>query len=1080
MPEEKSTTPHQEEPRERFRRLLEEAEKVELEAALAKRVEKSERPQNALQEPLINDTNALPAKDALPEENDLDEDTIPPSLGSTPPPPRLGTTPVIAQPALDTRGMPLPRRVDEIDLSATHVMLTAVDDVPSQRLTPSSQKRPKRKKLDRSKTDSAERSLGCLLRMFIIGLFVTILLTLVAGSAGLVVYRRIVKDLPDPSDIRQRVSQFETTHILDRDGNVLYEILDPSGGRRTYVSLDKISPYLIAATLATEDKEFYNHPGFDAMAIARAFWQNLVSKETVSGASTITQQLTRTVFLGPEERVQQTYTRKLREALFAAEITRRYTKDEILELYLNEIYYGNLAYGIEAASETYFDIRASQLNLGQAAFLAGLPQLPAVYDVYTNRDITLYRQQTVLLLMFQASQEKGCIPVSNSPEPVCIGAPEAAEAARTFESYEFQLPHVMMRYPHWVNYVRTLLEAQFDPQTIYRSGFTVYTSLDPNLQEMAQQTVQDQIAALAGKHVTNGAVIVLRPSTGEILAMVGSADFDNDDISGQVNMAISPRQPGSAIKPLTYAAAFENGWTPATLIWDVESEFTPSGDPNDSRPPYIPVNYDNREHGPMTVRTALSNSFNIPAVKALDFVGIYDDPETSEEDGLIEIARRLGINTFTRDDYGLSLTLGGGDVSLLELSGAYAVFANRGEKIPPVAIMRIEDHLGNVVFQYEPTLGDQVLRAEHAYLISSIISDNQARSLMFGSNSVINLPFQAAAKTGTTNDFRDNWTVGYTPDVVVGAWVGNADYTPMQGTSGLTGAAPIWATIMQSAVQSLTDGNPTSFLSPVGIVEKVICSVSGTEPSQWCPSQRSEIFVNDQLPLAKGYDLWQRATLDTWTELLASPACSDFTEQKISINVTDPWGIKWITQSDQGQTWATNMGFKKPFYFTPDKACRQSDSRPKLAITAPRNGERITTSPVIFFGLADATSEFKSYRLEYGRGADPVEWELLRKRNTPVSDPDEIYRWDVDEIPEGLVTVRLTIFSTRETSAEIRLTLKLAVPTPSPTPTPTMTLTPTATQDLTLTPISSTTSEPPVTPILAPSDTPTPTSTSSQ
>jgi penicillin-binding protein 1C len=960
--------------------------------------------------------------------------------------------------------MPLPRRVDEIDLSATRITETAVDDEGSQSADPSSEvaqpsSLKKRRKKSRSKTESLERSMGCILRMVILGLFITILLALVTGSAGLIIYRRVVKDLPDPSDIRQRVSQFETTRILDKDEHILYEILDPSGGRRTYVSLDDISPYLVAATIATEDKEFYNHPGFDAMAIARAFWQNLVSKETVSGASTITQQLTRALFLGPDERAQQSYARKLREALLAAEVTRRYTKDEIIELYLNEFYYGNLAYGIEAASETYFGIHASELDLGQAAFLAGLPQLPAVYDVYTNRDATLYRQQTVLLLMYQVSLEKGCIQVSNSSEPVCVDAPEAAEAANTFESYEFKPPHVMMRYPHWVNYIRTLLEAQFDPQTIYRSGFTVYTSLDPKLQDMAQQTVQDQVAALADKHVTNGAVVILRPSTGEILAMIGSADFDNADISGQVNMAISPRQPGSSIKPLTYVAAFEKGWTPATLIWDVESEFPPSGDINDPRPPYIPVNYDNRVHGPMTVRMALANSFNIPAVKALDYVRIYDDPETPEEEGLIAIARRLGITTFTRDDYGLSLTLGGGDVSLLELSSAFAVFANGGEKIPPVAITRIEDHLGNIVFQYEQTYGDQVLRAEHAFLISSILSDNQARSLMFGPNSVINLPFSAAAKTGTTNNFRDNWTIGYTPDVVVGTWVGNADYTPMQGTSGLTGAAPIWASVMQSAVQSLTGGDPAPFVPPAGIVEKVICSFSGTESSQWCPSQRSEFFVNDQLPLAKGYDLWQRATIDTWTELLASPSCSDFSEHIISINVTDPWGVKWINETDQGQTWAKNMGFEQPFFFTPDKACIESNSRPIIAITSPQDGERITSSPVILYGQVDATSNFKSYRLEYGRGRNPVDWVLLRKRDTPISDPSEIYSWDLSEIPEGLVTVRLTVYSTRDTSAEIRWTLDLAVPTPTPTPTdvptetptPTMTLTPTATLDPTAT-----------------------------
>ena len=1060
MQEEKSTKPSQEEPRERFRRLMDEAGKVELEASLARKKIDNERQLNDSENPLNAETRALPLNDMLTEDNIFEENTIPPNADQTPPP-QLNRTPITSHPAVDGSGMPLPRRVEEIDQSATRVVSSALHNdrhqKSSQLLDTAPSPIKKRKKYTQLNSDAFERSMGCILRMAILGLFITILIAIVTGSAGLIIYRRIAKDLPDPSDIRQRVSQFETTRILDSAGNVLYEILDPRGGRRTYVSLEDISPYLVAATIATEDKEFYSHPGFDAMAIARAFWQNLVSKETVSGASTITQQLTRALFLGPDERVQQSYARKLREALLAAEVTRRYTKNEILELYLNEFYYGNLAYGVEAASETYFGIHASELTLGQAAFLAGLPQLPAVYDVYTNREVTLHRQQTVLLLMYQMSIEKGCIHVGNSSEPVCVNAPEAAKAANTFEGYKFQTPHVNMRYPHWVNYVRSLLENQFDPQIIYRSGFTVYTSLDPKLQDIAQQAVQDQVTTLAGKHVTNGAAVILRPSTGEILAMVGSADFDNAEISGQVNMAVSPRQPGSSIKPITYVAAFEKGWTPSTLLWDVESEFPPSGDKNDPRPPYIPVNYDNRVHGPMTVRTALANSFNIPAVKTLNFVGIYDDLETPEKEGLIAIARRLGINTFDRDDYGLSLTLGGGDVTLLELSGVFAVFANRGEKVSPVAITRIEDHLGNLVFQYEPHYGDQVMRAEHAFLISSILSDNQARSLMFGSSSIINLPFPAAVKTGTTNNFRDNWTIGYTPDVVVGTWVGNADYTPMQGTSGLTGAAPIWSTVMQSVVQDLTNGNPSPFVPPAGIVEKVICSISGTEPSQWCPSQRSEFFVNDQLPLIRGYDLWQRATIDSWTGLLASPACSEFIEQKIGINVTDPWGVKWIKNSDQGKKWAEDMGFKQPIFFTPEKACSEFDSRPILTITTPQDGELITTSPLILYGQVDATSDFKSYRLEYGLGHEPVDWILLRKRDIPISEPDEIYNWDVSKIPEGVVTLRLTIFSTRDTFAELRMSLDMAVPTPTPTPTstptetptPTITLTPTATFQLT-------------------------------
>nr|NIP42903.1 penicillin-binding protein [candidate division Zixibacteria bacterium]NIW42830.1 penicillin-binding protein [candidate division Zixibacteria bacterium] len=296
-------------------------------------------------------------------------------------------------------------------------------------------------------------------------------------------------------------------------------------GRRTYVTLDEISPYLVAATIATEDKEFYSHPGFDLIAILRSFYFNFTSNETVSGASTITQQLTRTLLFTPEERASRTYSRKIREAILAAEITRRYSRDEILELYLNEIYYGNLAYGIEAASQTYFGLSADRLNLSQSAFLAGLPQLPAVYDVYSNRDVTLKRQQDVLLLMYQASLEQGCIYVSNNQQPICIGAGEAAAAANELLDYDFRSPQVTIEYPHWVNFIRNQLEEIYGPQTIYRSGFHVYTTIDPGLQELAEQIVQSQISSLPDRNVSNGALIAVKPSTGEIITMIGSADY---------------------------------------------------------------------------------------------------------------------------------------------------------------------------------------------------------------------------------------------------------------------------------------------------------------------------------------------------------------------------------------------------------------------------------------------------------------------------------------------------------------------------------------------------------------------------
>lgn len=955
--------------------------------------------------------------------------------------------PTIPPPASDQNGIPLPTRVEEIDPFATRVTTAAYrGPVHASTIAPEAPSKPMgHTQPIRVQKKSWRKPAGCFLRGLIILLFVGVLLAVIAGSIGVYQYYRIAASLPDISDLHNRASQFETTRILDRNGNILYEIVDPNAGKRTYVPLEKISPYLIAATLATEDKEYYNHGGFDPIAIVRALLQNYVSGETVSGASTITQQLARMLLLTPNERNQRTIQRKAREIVLAAEITRRYSKEEILELYLNEINYGSMAYGVEAAAETYFHTTADKLTLAQGSFLAGIPQAPAVYDIFTNRDETLRRQEQVLVLMWQDSQEKNCIEVLANRQPVCVDTTAAANAAMEIKAYEFTQPSAEMRYPHWVNYVRSILEAQYDPQTIYRSGFTVYTTLDPGLQDQAQKIVSDQVSQLSDKHVTDGALVAIRPSTGEILAMVGSADFYNEAISGQVNMAVSPRQPGSSIKPLTYVAAFEKGWTPSTLIWDVPTDFPPSGNPNDTRDPYQPRNYDDRFHGPVTVRTALSNSYNIPAVKTLNFVGIYDNPDTPNEDGLISFARRLGITTLTRDDYGLALTLGGGEVPLLQMTGAYSVFANNGRLVPPVAITRIVDHDGNVVFDYKAPAGEQVVRVEHAYLISSILSDNAARAPMFGTNSVLNLPFQAAVKTGTTNDYRDNWTIGYTPDLAVGVWVGNADYTPMEHTTGVTGAAPIWAQFMQAGIQSLTGGKASPFVKPPGVVERVVCAVSGTEPSEWCPEQRGEYFAADQLPSPKDNDLWQKVKVDTWTGLRASSACSDFTEEKFAINVKDASAVKWIKESGDGKAWAEKMGFSEPFYFAPDRECKADDPHPNLSFSGLSDGQTVTTNPLDIFAVADAPSNFDSYRLEYGVGTDPSEWKVLvDKATNPVKQPDKIYTWDLKDVPAGDVTLKLTLKSTQDTYAEKKIHLKLQVPTPTPTLTPTPTATSTS------------------------------------
>lgn len=940
----------------------------------------------------------------------------------------------------------LPDRVPERDLGATQV-------------TPAAYPRSRRRSVLDAGDDGWRGTLigcgGCMLRMGILGLFGMLALALAVVSFGIYEYFALAATLPPVEDLQAKAAQFETSRILDRNGNELYEIIDPQAGRRTYKPLEEISPYMIAATLAIEDAQFYSHPGFDLRAIIRAIWQNLQGGETVSGASTITQQIARNLLFDPEERSQRTALRKTREILLAAEITRRYTKDEILELYLNQWYFGNLAYGVEAASQTYFSTSAEQLTLAQASFLAGLVQAPSVYDIFTNREATLNRHRQVLAAMVLTSQEQGCIYVSQSQNPICVTPEEAGAAAAEIADYPFEPAFTAIRFPHWVNYIRAQLEDLFDPQEIYRSGFTVHTTLDPFLQERAQDLVREQVSDLAAAHhVSSGALVAIRPSTGEILAMVGSADYFDESIAGQINMAIEPRQPGSSIKPLTYTAAFEKGWTPATLIWDVPSEFPPSGDPDDPREPYEPINYDERFHGPVLVRSALANSYNVPAVKTLDFVGIYDDPATPQEEGLISFAERMGITTLTRDDYGLSLTLGGGEVTLLELTSAFGSYATTGLRMPTFGITHIVDREGEVVYEYELPEAKRVVRPEHAFLITSILSDNSARTPAFGPNSALRLPFSAAAKTGTTNDFRDNWTLGYTPDVAAGVWVGNADYTPMQDTSGLTGAAPIWNQFMRLAIEHLAGGQPTPFTRPQGIVEHAICAFSGTQPSQWCPSHRVEFFTQDQPPLPEDADLWKEVWVDSYSLRLASAECPDFAVEKLGLDIEDPWGRRWVRRTDAGREWAERMGFDEDdFFLVPRNLCSEDSPRPILSFASPTEGSTISQGPLEIIGQAGATEEFDLWRLDYGQGYSPEEWFELEESDDQVRQTDDLFLWDLEGVPNGPLTLRLSVFGENDGEATIQLHMRLDLPTPTPTPTltpmPTNTPTPTATSTAT-------------------------------
>jgi hypothetical protein len=475
----------------------------------------------------------------------------------------------------------------------------------------------------------------------------------------------------------------------------------------------------------------------------------------------------------------------------------------------------------------------------------------------------------------------------------------------------------------------------------------------------------------------------------------------------------------------------------------------------------------------MTVRTALSNSFNIPAVKALEFVGIYDDPNTPEKEGMIAMAEKLGITSLTRNDYGLALTLGGGEVSLLDMTNAYAVFANRGKKVPPVAILKIVDFQGTVIDEYQPPQAEQVVRPEHTFLISSILSDNDARSWMFGRNSLLNLPFPVAAKTGTTNDFRDNWTMGYTPDLVTGVWVGNADYTPMVNTTGLSGAAPIWSAFMQYAVPIVTNNNPSPFIPPSGITDKIICAISGAEPSPWCKGgQRSEYFASDQPPLRPSQDLLVKTQIDTWTGFIAGDACKDFSKDEFVMNVKDEWGRKWL-RSAPGKDWLEAHEMPRNPFFAPDRECSSDDPRPILEFKDIKETDTITGAPFEIRAIINVTKgDLTGWRLEYGTGNDPSEWNILTEGKNKFENAEMIFKWDLNDIKGDKITLRIYLMNGDEFYAEKRVFLNVNLPTPTPEPTFTPSLTPTI-----IIPPTDTPTQPPTETPTSPPPTETPTET---
>jgi len=644
-----------------------------------------------------------------------------------------------------------------------------------------------------------------------------------------------------------------STKIFDRNDNLIFEIY--ADQRRSPIELEQIPEHVKQATIAIEDKDFYNHYGFSVTGIARAFYK-IVTQRKLEGGSTLTQQLIKNALLTNE----RTIKRKVREFALAMIVETIYTKDQILEMYLNQIPYGSTAYGIESASELYFGKSSKDLSLEEATLLAGLPQAPTRYSPFgANPENAKQRQATVLRRMVEdgyISQEQ---------------ADEAAKAELTFvEPGDLEAPHFAL-------WVKELLAEEYGDAVVEQGGLRVKTTLDLELQRMAEDAVAEEVTDLSSLGVGNGAAIVTRPESGEILAMVGSKDYFAEDEDGKVNIILAKRQPGSSIKPLNYALAIEEKrLTASTPLADIPTCFIVAGQRE-----YCPRNYDFTFHGAQQVRYSLANSYNVPAVRVLALNGL---------DNFVEFGNKMGLTTFTDpSQYGLSLTLGGGEVRPLDMATAYGVFANQGVKQPLTAILEVTDWKGNTLQKtnLDDVESERVLSPETSFIISDILNDNGARSAAFGSNSLLNVEDhpEVSVKTGTTNDLKDNWTAGYTRDIVVVTWVGNNDNTPMSGAvSGVSGASPIWNEIIKFALDKAEQGTYNKEdeghgwpLEPDSVRGVNVCSQSGNLPSEGeaCET-RFEYFLESKIGAAIQYGI-QAMFIDKETQ---APAKEDVPEDR--------------------------------------------------------------------------------------------------------------------------------------------------------------------------------------------------------
>ncbi len=733
------------------------------------------------------------------------------------------------------------------------------------------------------------------------------------------------RDLPDPSNIQGETVN-ESTKIYDSTGkHLLYEIGE---AKRTYVKLQEMSQYMTKATLAAEDDQFYNHSGISLSGLLRGTILKPLTGQRAQGGSTITQQLIKNSILSPERTIQ----RKVKEAVLAIELEQRFSKDEILEMYLNSIPYGSRSYGVEAAAQTFFGKSSRDLNLAQAATLAALVQAPTRYSPYGSHTEDLKNRQEYII---DRMGDLGMIPK------------EEVERAKK-EELQFQAASDNIQAPHFVFYIKELLDQQYGERVVEQGGLKIITSLDMRLQLLAEETLKAYKARLKTGGAENASLVSINPKTGEILAMVGSIDYFDKEIDGNVNVAVRLRSPGSSIKPFIYAAAFQKGYRPETILIDALTNFGQD---------YIPKNYDLAEHGPVSMRNALGNSYNIPAVKTLYLAGVKNTTT---------LAQAMGLETLSDPDrYGLSLVLGGGEVRLLDITSAYGVFANEGTRLPAKAILKVE-HGEEILFddKKDPVQGTEAIDPQTTRVLTSVLSDDSARAQVFGTGSALQLGIRpVAAKTGTTQDYRDGWTIGYTPSLVTGVWTGNNDNSPMNGKSaGAHTAAPIWNAFMRKALE----GTPIEQFtkpesvepSPQGIIDGKLPEVKG----KWVPETQT-LYTLD-CPVEAG----EVRTFKELHDILFYVRKSDPNGAPVAQAEADPQFIHW---EGAVKAWIEKHNSEKkddpnePVYTSslPIPSCNigSEEDIPKVRIVSP-NETVLKDSPVNIHAEVESNKTIKSVR----------------------------------------------------------------------------------------------------------------------